>query len=53
MADKHHEWCKGFLHKAHVPISNLAAEGLLYPVGILGGTLVPSNAGILQKLYPD
>lgn len=53
MADKHHEWCKGFLHKAHVPISNLTAEGLLYPVGSLDGTLVHSNAGIFHKLYPD
>uniref|UniRef100_A0A8C5J7C1 Stabilin 1 n=1 Tax=Junco hyemalis TaxID=40217 RepID=A0A8C5J7C1_JUNHY len=27
----------------NVPIPNLTAEGLLFPVGSLGGTLVPSN----------
>lgn len=53
MADKHHEWRKAFLHKAHVPSSNLTAEGLLYAVGSLGGALVPSNAGIFQNLHPD
>lgn len=37
----------------NVPSSNLTAEGLLFPVGSLGGTLVPSNADIFPKLYPD
>lgn len=53
MANKHQERRKGFLHNAHLPGSNSAAQELLYPMGSLDGTLMLSNSDIFQKLYPD